>query len=376
MRHKILYSAISFSLIFMAFSCSKPPRPATPVTHWRTAPHQWRGNRVMLMPVDSRIAILGKCSRQKQERVWAGAIRTGDMIASLLPNYLKSRQYDPVHFMTWSGKGMDAENQVVSFLSPRNTARMVYSLSYFAARIDNKPLNHLISPEDFRSLAVHADATLYTASWSVVNFHKKKNSIGKTLLYTGAIILGVAIVAVSILAIVGGKDGADILVKGMEAGGRVLVYAGKGFFQFFTKVPVRAVLQSVSKVAVHTARISARVATRVVLEGGVQIEMPLEQVEPVMQEESPVPAEAIAKEDPEQQQVNLMSNNYLGIIQGVSSLQPADLTPGYHMALVLVDNRSGRVVWDAHLFIPQHAKEQDFRSLLRDLFRSMPASGL
>jgi hypothetical protein len=130
-------------------------------------------------------------------------------------------------------------------------------------------------------------------------------------------------------------------------------------------------------VAVHTARISARVATRVVLDGGVQIEIPLDQVEPVMQQEaSPVPVEAGAKVDPEQQQVDLMSNNYLGIIQGVSSLQPSDLTPGYHMALVLVDNRSGRVVWDAHLFIPQNAKEQDFRSLLRELFRSMPASGL
>jgi len=376
MRQKLLVSAFAFSLIFVTFSCSKPSRPATPLTHWRTATHQWRGNRVLLMPVDSRIAILGKCSRQKQERVWSGAIRTGDLIASLLPNYLKSRNYDPVHFMTWSGKGMDSEHQVVNFLSPRNTARMVYSLSYFASRIDSKPLNHLISPSDFRELAMHADATLYTASWSVVNFHKKKNSVGKTLLYTGAIILGVAIVAVSILAIVGGKDGADILVKGMEAGGRVLVYAGKGFFQFFTKIPVRAVLQSVSKVAVHTARISARVATRVVLDGGVQIEIPLDQVEPVMPEGSPVPAEAPAKISPEEQQVEMMSNRYLGIIQGVSSLQPTDLTPGYHMALVLVDNRSGRVVWDAHVFIPQHAKEKDFRPLLNNLFRSMPASGL
>jgi hypothetical protein len=363
-------------LIFISFSCSKPARPATPITHWRTSPHQWRGNRVLLMPVDSRIAILGKCPRKKQEKVWHGAIRTGDLIASLLPNYLKSRQYDPVHFMTWSGKGMDTENQIIEFLSPRHTARMVYSVSHFAARLDTKPLNHLISPEDFRALAVHADATLYTASWSVVNFHKNKNSVGKTLLYTGAIILGVAIVAVSILAIVGGKDGAEILVKGMEAGGRVLVYAGKGFFQFFTKVPVRAVLQSVGKAAVHTARISARVATRVVLEGGVQIEIPLEQVEPVMMEGSPMPApEPEAKEDPEAQQLELMSNNYLGILQGVSSLQPADLTPGYHMALVLIDNRSGRVVWDAHLFIPQHAREKDFRPLLKDLFRSMPASG-
>ncbi len=377
MQQKLLFSALAFSLIFVTFSCSKPPRPATPLTHWRTTPHQWVGNRVLLMPVDSRIAILGKCSRQKQEKVWSGAIRTGDLIASLLPNYLKSRNYDPVHFMTWSGKGMDSENQIIDFLSQRNTARMVYSLSYFASRIDPKPLNHLISPSDFRALAIHADATLYTASWSVVNFHQKKHhSVGKTLLYTGAIILGVAIVAVSILAIVGGKDGAEILVKGLEAGGRVLVYAGKGFVQFFTKIPVRAVLQSVSKVAVHTARISARVATRVVLDGGVQIEIPIDQVEPVFQEGSPVPADPAVPPTPETQQVEMMSNRYLGIIQGVSSLQPTDLTPGYHMALVLVDNRSGRVVWDAHVFIPQNAKEQDFRPLLNNLFRSMPASGL
>ena len=242
-------------------------------------------------------------------------------------------------------------------------------------------MNHLISPSDFRALAVHADATLYTASWSVVNFQKKKsNSVGKTLLYTGAIILGVAIVAVSILAVVGGKDGAEILVKGLEAGGRVLMYAGKGFFQFFTKVPVKAVLQTVGKAAAQTARISARVVTRVVVEGGVQIEIPLEQVEPVMTEGDVVlaepPAEANGKPDPEAVQLELMSNRYLGILQGVSSLQPTDLTPGYHMALVLVDNRSGRVIWDAHVFIPQQAREQDFRPLLKDLFRSMPASGL
>ncbi len=382
MRKKIIPTALILSLIYLSFSCSKPAPPATPRTYWRTSPHQWRGNRVMLLPVDSRVAILGKCSQKKQEKVWHGAIRTGDLIASVLPNYLKSRQYDPVHFMTWSGSGMDAEGQVIEFLGPRNMARMVYSLSHFSTRIDPKPLNHLISPADFRALAVHADATLYTASWSVVNFQKKKsNSVGKTLLYTGAIILGVAIVAVSILAVVGGKDGAELVFKGMEAGGRVLMYAGKGFFQFFTKVPVKAVLQTVGRAAAHTARISARVVTRVVVEGGVQIEIPLEQVEPVTLDgggpmpEDP-PAEADGKPDPEAVQLGLMSNRYLGIVQGVSSLQPADLTPGYHMALVLVDNRSGRVIWDAHAFIPQQAREQDFRPLLKDLFRSMPPSGL
>ena len=381
MRYKIILGSLALSLIFAAFSCSKPRPPAAPRTFWRTTPHQWRGNRVMMMPVDSRVAILGKCSSKKREKVWHGAIRTGDLIASLLPDYLKTRNYDPVHFMTWSGKGMDAENQVIEFLSPRNTARMVYSLSHFVSRIDPKPLNHLVSPSDFRALAIHADATLYTASWSVVNFQKpKSHSVGKTLLYTGAIILGVAIVAVSILAIVGGKDGAEILAKGLEAGGRVLMYAGKGFFQFFTKVPVRAVLQTVGKAAAQTARISARVVTRVVVEGGVQIEIPLEQVEPVMTDgnfgPAEPPAEAGGKPDPEAVQLGLMSNRYLGILQGVSSLQPTDLTPGYHMALVLVDNRSGRVIWDAHVFIPQQAREQDFRPLLKDLFRSMPASGL
>jgi len=143
---------------------------------------------------------------------------------------------------------------------------------------------------------------------------------------------------------------------------------------------VKAVLQTVGKAAAQTARISARVVTRVVVEGGVQIEIPLEQVEPVMTEGDVVlaepPAEADGKPDPEAVQLELMSNRYLGILQGVSSLQPADLTPGYHMALVLVDNRSGRVIWDAHVFIPQQAREQDFRPLLKDLFRSMPASGL
>lgn len=325
-----------------------------------------------MMPVDSRVAILGKCPRKKQEKVWRGAIKTGDVISALLPDYIQSRGYEPAHFMSWSGKGMEQGGEILEFLTPRQTARVVYSLSHFTRKIEVTKLNHRISPEEFRLLSQHADATLYTASWSVVDFRKQKNSIAKTFLYTGAIILGVAIVTLSILAIVGGKDGAEILFKGLEAGGRVLAYAGRGFFQFFTRVPVKAVLQTVGRAAAHTAEISARVVTRVVLEGGVYIEIPLEHVQPVPMDHSPV----IQGEEAEITQLELMSNTYLGILHGVSSLQPPDLTPGYHMALVLLDNRTGTVVWDAHIFIPQNAKEKEFQSMLKDLFRSMPASSV
>lgn len=374
-------------LVLAAISCSRPKPPA-PVTHWRTdAQASNRGARVLLLPVDSRVAILGKCSSHKKEKIHDGAMRTGAVLASVLPDYLASRGYEATHFMTWSGRGTDSRNREIEFLPPKNVAAMVYSLAHFSRRIDTATLRHAIDPEDFRQLAKHADYTLYTASWSVVDFQrKKKESVAKTLLYTGAIVLAVAVIAVSILAVVGGKDGADIVVKGIEAGGRILVYAGRGFVHFFSRVPARAILHGLSRAAVHTARVSARVATRVVADGSVHVEIPLEQIEEVPMDAPPtqamqeLPPEDDAREDGAEEEADAarrlewMTNRYLGIYQGVSSLQPPETIAGYQMALVLVNNHTGRVLWDAHIFLPQDAPQGNLRVRLEALFRSLPAA--
>jgi len=375
-------AVVSLVVALAACSRSKPPAPAT---RFRVdAPAMNQGNRVLLLPVDSRFAILGKCSQKQKEKIHDGSLRTGAVLTSVLPDYLKARGYEATHFMTWSGQGTDNDRHIVSFLPARNVAAMVYSLAHFARGIDASPLHHVVDPADFRPLAEHADYTLYTASWSVVDFQrKKKESVAKTLLYTGAIVLAVAVIAVSILAIAGGKDGANAVAKGLEAGGRILVYAGRGFVRVLTRVPARAVIKGLSRAALNTARVSARVATRVTLDGSVHVEIPIDQVEEIpmevppaesVPEPEPLEPEEKSPENPDTLQPDSMTNRYLGIFQGLSSLQPPQSTAGYQMVLVLVNNHTGRVVWDARLFIPQNAPQGNLQMQLESLFRSLPAA--
>lgn len=376
----VRYPAFCVFLFFSACSHSKAP---VPVTYFRTdAFAKNQGSRVLLLPVDSRVAILGKCSQKQKEKIYVGAMQTSVALGSVLPNYLKSHGYEVTRFMFWNGQGLDDSGQVITLLSLKNVAVMVYSLAHFARDIDKAPLHHTIDPKDFRSLADQTDYTLYTASWSVIDFQKKKKeNVAKTLLYTGAIVLAVAVIAISVLAIVGGKDSAEFVSTGLHVGSRIFVYAGRGLVRFFTRIPTRTIINGLSRAAVNTARVSARVVTRMALDGSLHVELPLEQVEeiPIDEPTTNHVVEPIAKiqEKTDNKSIlpsNAMTNPYLGIYQGVSSLQPLKMVVGYQMAFVLVNNHTGRVVWDAHLFIPQNAPRSNLQMQIESLFRSLPVA--
>lgn len=376
----VCYPALCVFWFFSACSHSKPPAP---VMYFRTdvlAKNQ--GSRVLLLPVDSRVAILGKCSQTQKEKVYVGAMQIGAALGSVLPDYLKTHGYEVTRFMFWNGQGIDNSGRVITFLSPKNVAVMVYSLAHFARSIDNTPLQHTIDPKDFRSLADQTDYTLYTASWSVVDFQKKKKeNVVKTLLYTGAIVLAVAVITISVLAIVGGKDGAKFVSTGFHVGSRIFGYAGRGLVRFFTRIPTRTIINGLSRAAVNTARVSARVVTRMALDGSLQVELPVEQVEEIPIDEPTTKAvvelDAKIQEETDNKSIlpsNAMNNPYLGIYQGVSSLQPLKMVEGYQMAFVLVNNHTGRVVWDAHLVIPHNVPQNKLQMQIEDLFRSLPVA--
>ncbi|MBU1533706.1 hypothetical protein KKF84_00210, partial [Myxococcota bacterium] len=66
------------------------------------------------------------------------------------------------------------------------------------------------------------------------------------------------------------------------------------------------------------------------------------------------------------------SNRYLGIIDGVSPLRPLFARPGQYISYVLINNRTGAIVWDSQIWIPQGESERNLEKLLHHLFSSVP----
>lgn len=342
--------------VLIIAACTSPPKSTT---LWRVGSLANHGNRIALLPLDVRVHTKG-VDKGKKNKIWEKSMNNGYALMKALPSLLESRNFSVTHQLMWSGLGVDEKGLETPMLSDSQMARVFLSMSGFAGSIINGPLKHSAVPDVFRSLSSSADLTLYSAQWT--NY---KHSVdgGKVFLKTLGIILVVVVVAVIVVALVaasgkGGGGGKGGIFSGM---GRLFGAGAKGAARA-TGTVAKAVAQTAGRAAIQTARVAARVTFRVMIENGpIVVDIPEGNLEPVYAQSE------LPSQEPE------TCNRYLGVYHGISPLRPVFEKYGMFYAFALVENKTGRIVWDARIFIPQGADTKGLDQKLKAVFASLPS---
>jgi hypothetical protein len=359
-------TSILFLLIF-AFACSSN-RPA-PSFSWRIsrkAPPN--GNTVSIMPIDVRVSVTGKANNKDRHKIWKNATRTTLSLMRIMPDFLAARSYRVKNQILWSGRSVSPKGVVSRSLSQRELARSIYALSWFAGNLSNGPLRHKVTPGVFNKLSKESNMTLYVANWYSIKVRKTHELL--EFLKGSLIVVGVAIivigVVVGILAL-GGKDRADNgrdLIKSIggifKFGGRLFLYGAKGLAKGIGSIFAKTLVRTTGKVALHTARIATKVSVRSFVENGpLVIDLPLQHVQPAY---TGVPPTG-----------NIDTiNPFMGVENGISSMNPTNKGTGYYLAFILVNNSTGAVVWDGRIWFPQGSKINNAQKMIKEVFNSMP----
>ena len=343
------------------YSCSK--KHPKPITYYKTALTYPNGSNVLIMPVDSRIAIKSKISYSQKNKFWKSSVSTAEALQNAIPSYLLGKNYKIDKAFYWSGAYSDIYNKYYQAISPKEYAALLYSLANYSYSMENEfaENNVKISPFITKKLSKISDYTFYTASWSVIKFPSKRKF--KMLLRFGAVLLMVALVVVIVLAVSGG--GGDGLKKLGKSVGNLFNFAFKGVFSAAKKIPVKSILKNTLKVARTTTKVATRVSRLAFDNGFVQIQIPLDNIEPVdriyVTEQQPLTL------------LNVHTNPYLGVRKGVSFLPPfKQMKNGYMLAFVLVHNKTAKVVWSSKIWIPENIKTNEFNKLIRKTFDTLP----
>jgi hypothetical protein len=340
------------AIVLLTLACTKPaPKPTM---FYRASSMNITGNRVTIMPIDVRVGINGKIGNKKYRKIWKGAINSGLSLLKAVPTFLINRNYIPVSQLYWSGKNVYPTGLTKQNIDSRDMARIIYSASSFAGIFNNKSLNHQISPKVFSKLKNTSDYTLYVANW--YKYKQNSESSLKIFLKIGAIILGVVVVSLVVLAVLSKGKGAGGILK---AAGKLFAYGIKGIVRITGRLFLRSV-KTIGKLAIHTTRIATRVAVRSYIHNGpIVIDIPPAQITPVYGETY--------------KYRNVDScNRYLGVERGISPLAPPIKKYGYYFAFVLIENKTGKIMWDAKIQVPQNYKKNNIKQLLQKVFNSLP----
>ncbi len=412
------------TIILIIAACSRPVPP--PRIAWRRSGYaQPQGYRVALLPTDVRVSFKGRSSQNELATLWSTAETTGEAMAEALPEYLERSKFNVNRRVTWNGTVIDSEGGSRRLITEKQMARVMSALAFFAKDPNDKPLKHFVAPGALAALVPESELSLYIASWHTVRM--ETNTTGKTVAQVIGVVVAVVLVAVFVAVIAaalsGGKGSSGKSRSGRSSsrGSRSLrsgssrsrihhtpsFRAGTGRGSWGSRSRSHAgshgawrsrsryhggKTPSVGNVARHLARrssrshakhgasllrlinLTARVTARTLrliyhvnmmtdAAGMVTYEIP---------EASLVPqyAHTLTAE----QLMN--SNRFLGILDGFSPLAPLFRKPGHYIAYVLINNRTGQVVWDSQIFIPQGTKELKFKEVLSHLFSSIPRAVL
>ncbi len=352
------------ALLFSILACqAKPPAPTV---GWRICPAiAPGGNTVSILPVDVRVNVEGKYSKKQYTKVWRNAMNSALTLQRHIPDFLASRRYRVQDQVLWSGRAVNYQGQYSQSLSERDLAQGVFSLAHFAGRLGQGSLKHNIAPAVFKKLSGTSDLSLYVANWYNVKF-EQPNAFLEFLKVT-LVVVGVAVIVFGVVTVIaaaagkgGGGGGGNAIGGILKIGGKLFLHGAKGLANVASRVFVRSLARTAGRVALHTARVATRVAVRVTLEHGpIIIDIPQSYVVPAYQPPADQgPSDAV--------------NRYLGVENGASSLRPIMAGHGYLMVLALVNNKTGAVVWDGRVYVPQGAKTEKVRTLMQQLFSSMP----
>ncbi|MBU1535415.1 hypothetical protein KKF84_08840 [Myxococcota bacterium] len=351
--------------VLMGFLACTGKRPA-PTVGWRICPAiAPGGNTVSILPIDVRVNLDGKSTKKEYTKIWRNAVNSALTLQRHLPDFLASRRYRVQDQVLWSGRSVNTEGRFTQSLSERDLAQAIFSLAHFSGKLGGGSLKHSIAPKVFQKLSPRSDLSLYVANW--YNVKIQQTSAFVEFLKVTLIVVGVAVIVFGVVTVIaavagskGGGGGGDALGGILKIGGKLFVHGAKGLANVASRVFIRSIARTAGRVALHTARVATRVAVRVTLENGpIIIDIPQTYVVPAY--------------EPPAEEISDAVNRYLGVQNGVSSLRPVMSDYGYMMVLVLVNNRTGAVVWDGRVLVPQGAKTEKVKKLMQQLFSSMPA---
>jgi hypothetical protein len=343
------------ALLFLSAACSSKPKI---YSSWNTKSDCGRGTRVLLLPVDNRVGVKQKIKQKKLEKIWDRTIKSGLSLMKVAPDYLAHHIYKPSHLMYWSGEVVDPEGNIESILNDKELARIYYSLAHFAGKKKIKSLNHKISPDVFKKLASQAEYSFYIANWTTLN--KNRNNAFLEFLKVGAIILGVVVISLSVLAIFSKSKGKGIggLLK---AGGKLFVYGAKGIANVTARLFTKSVIRAAGKATLTTARIAGRVAVHSLHHSVIVMDISPKHISPVY---SP---NYLRGEETAQ-------NRFLGVENGVSPLKPVFTEDGYFLSFILIYNKTGEIMWTARIFVPQGANTKNLQDKVKQVLTTIPTS--
>ncbi|MBN2725679.1 MAG: hypothetical protein JXR95_16565 [Deltaproteobacteria bacterium] len=341
------------AVIFIIASCSSNLKSRAT---FRVGSLKNHGNKIVLLPLDVRVDADGANSK-KRGKIWEKSLSNGFALMRVLPSFLESRNYEVTRQIMWNGVGVDVNGKEHPAISDKKLARAFFAMSGFSGKFTDEPLNHRIAPDVFKALGYSGDLTLYSAQWTT---YKHTVSGGKVFLKTLGIVLAIVLVAVVIVAVIASAKGNSGGGGGIfNAMGKLFGASAKGVARTSGTV-LRAVAKTAGRVAINTAKIATRVTFRIMIENGpIVVDLPEQQMEPVY-------AENEISENAD------TSNRWLGVYQGISPLKPLYKSPGLFYAFALVENSTGRIIWDSKIFVPQGSKTKDLQEKLKKVFNSLP----
>ncbi|MGM0597077.1 MAG: hypothetical protein ACQES9_08575 [Myxococcota bacterium] len=341
--------------LFFSAACSSKPEIHS---SWNIKSDCGRGTRVLLLPVDNRVGVKQKIDQKKLEKIWDRTIKSGLSLMKVAPNYLAHHIYKTSHLMHWSGEVVDSEGNTESILNDKELARIYYTLAHFAGKKETKSLNHKISPEIFKKLSSQAEYSFYIANWTTLN--QNTNNAFLEFLKVGAIILGVVVISLSVLAIFSKSKGNGV-GKLLKTGSKLFVYGAKGIANVTARLFTKSVIRAAGKAALTTTRIAGRVAVHSMRHSVVVMDISPEHISPVYK------PDYLRGEETAQ-------NRFLGVENGISPLKPVFTKDGYFLSFILIYNKTGEIMWTARIFVPQGANTKNLHDKVKQVLATIPTS--